>query len=66
MKGIPNSPAANTLFEVRDVELLDDEKKKEFHSTVAQLLYLSKRTRPNILTAVSFLTTRVQKPNIDD
>jgi hypothetical protein len=33
---------------------------------VAKLLYLSKRVRPDILLAVSFLTTRVQNPDSDD
>jgi hypothetical protein len=66
VKGEANSPALNSLFEIREVDLIDDEKKKEFHSVVAKLLYLAKRTRPDILTAVSFLTTRVNKPNVDD
>ena len=33
---------------------------------VAKLLYLAKRGRPDILTAVSFLTTRVLSPDVDD
>jgi hypothetical protein len=66
VKGTANTPALNTLFETRKVELLGFEKKKEFHSAVAKLLYLAKRTRPDILTAVSFLTTRVTQPDIDD
>lgn len=43
-------------------QLLTTEQAKEFHSLVAKLLYLAKRTRPDILTAVSFLTTRVKAP----
>ena len=39
---------------------------KYFHTFVAKLLYLSKRTRPDILTLVAFLTTRVQSPTEDD
>lgn len=39
---------------------------KRFHSFAAKLLYLSKRTRPDILTLVAFLTTRVQSPIEDD
>jgi hypothetical protein len=42
------------------VDLIDEEKKKEFHSVGAKLLYLAE-----ILTAGSFLTTRVSKPNVD-
>jgi hypothetical protein len=30
-----------------------------FHSTVAKLLYIGKRTRPEILVAIAYLTTRV-------
>ena len=37
-----------------------------WHSYVAKLLYLSKRTRHDILTLVAFLTTRVQAPTEDD
>jgi hypothetical protein len=33
---------------------------------VAKLLFLSKRAQPDILTAVSFLCTRVKKPDVDD
>jgi hypothetical protein len=66
VKSETNSPALNTLFKVRETELIDSGKKKEFHSAVAKLLYLAKRTTPDILTAVSFLTTRVNKPDIDD
>ena len=36
------------------------------HPTVAMMLYLSKRTRPDIQTAISFLCTRVQGPTLDD
>ncbi len=37
-----------------------------FHTHVAKLLYLAKRVRPEMLTAVSFLTTRVQACDQDD
>lgn len=46
--------------------LLGKDKKEKFHSMVARLLYLSKHGRPDILTAVSFLTTRVLCPDTDD
>jgi hypothetical protein len=46
-------------------ELLEDER-KVFHWTVAKLLYLSKRTRPDILTVVSFLCTRVSVATEED
>jgi hypothetical protein len=36
------------------------------HNFVAKCLYLAKRARPNIHTAVAFLTTWVRKPDKDD
>ena len=64
--GVAVTPAEDWLFDVRDAPRLSDEKRERFHSAVAKLLFLSKRTRPDILTAVSFLTTRVQAPDDDD
>lgn len=60
------SPATTYLFDTRDCEPLDDSARESFHSTVAKLLYLAKRARPDLLTAVSFLCTRVREPNLDD
>ena len=37
-----------------------------FHSLTMQLLYLGQRGRPDVLTAVSFLSGRVQAPDRDD
>jgi hypothetical protein len=37
-----------------------------YHSLTVKLLYFSKRIRPDLLTVVSFLTTRVQKPTSED
>lgn len=37
-----------------------------FHSFTASLLFLSQRARRDIQTAVSFLTTRVKRPDEDD
>ena len=61
------TPAKAHLFEVQENrESLPNKKHKIFHSCVAKLLFVAKRGRPDILTAISFLTTRVNKPNIDD
>jgi hypothetical protein len=55
------SPCTKTMFDVElSAELLDEEQRKWFHTKAAKLLYLAKRARPDILTAVSFLCTRVQ------
>jgi hypothetical protein len=61
------SPAAAHLWDVNDeCELLDEDKMVIFHSVTAKLLFVTKRTRPDIEPAVAFCTTRVQKPNKDD
>ncbi|NBR23751.1 MAG: Ty1/Copia family ribonuclease HI [Micrococcales bacterium] len=61
------SPAASYLFRVSEnSDPLDEEGKKKFHTFTAKLLYLSKRVRPDISTAVAFLTTRVQCPTVED
>jgi hypothetical protein len=40
--------------------------RKVFHTKVAKLLFSSKRARPDILTVVSFLCTRVQTATAED
>jgi hypothetical protein len=61
------TPAANHLFQVKENgEKLSSEDADLFHRLTAQLLYLGKRARPDLQTAVAFLTTRVQSPDMDD
>jgi hypothetical protein len=67
VNGLADSPAANYLFKVRpDCPKIDDLKREDFHSAVARCLYLGKRIRPDILVAVSFLSSRVRSPDMDD
>ena len=68
MDGESATPAANHLFEVNadNPEVLSKEKADFFHHYVAKLLFLCKRARPDIQTAVAFLCTRVKGPDIDD
>ncbi len=49
----------NNLFKTRDgeVEKLSKQRAKVFQSTIARLLFVAKRARPDILLALSFLTT---------
>ena len=68
-----SSPASDHLFQVRDADECEREKKylsaemkKAFHHSVAQLLFVATRVRRDIQTAVAFLTTRVKKPDEDD
>lgn len=61
------TPAKSHLFETSEGrKVLDKKKHKTFHCCVAKLLYIAKRGRPDILTAISFLTIRVLSPDIDD
>ncbi len=41
-------------------ELLPVKQQKQFHTMTARLLYLVKRSRPDLLTTTSFLCTRVK------
>ena len=55
------------MFKTNDnAELLDHKKKEDFHTFVAKGLFLCKRARPDIQTTIAFLTTRVQRPDVDD
>jgi len=62
--------ATEHLFKVADPDddskLLPEEQAQAFHHSVAQLLFLSMRARPDIQTAVSFLTKRVRAPDEHD
>jgi hypothetical protein len=61
-------PGKKNLFALRmDSSLLAEKEKHFFHTVVAKLLYLlSRRARPDIITAVGFLCTRVQAPIVED
>lgn len=65
--GKARTPATEGLFDVRlDVETVTEQQRVTFHRCVAKLLYLAKRARPDCLTAVSFLATRVNRCTTDD
>lgn len=64
---IAQTPAANHLFDIDpEAEQLNEQRATLFHHLVAKSLYVSKRARPDIQLAVSFLTTRVKAPDVDD
>jgi hypothetical protein len=46
--------------------MISKHKSMQFHSTMAKLLFLAKRGRPDIFLAISFFTTRVKSPDEDD
>lgn len=65
--GFAKTPATENLFLQRDnISKLSSEKKENFHSEVATLLYLSHRIRGDIMLPVAYLTTRVNEPDEDD
>jgi hypothetical protein len=65
--GTKSSAAPNNLFKVdEDRKKLLPEKAVEFHNQVAKTLYATKQARPDICTAIAFLTMRVQAPDKDD
>jgi hypothetical protein len=67
MAGEAATPAANHLFTVNEDPVpLNEDNADMFHHHTAKLLFLSKRARPDIQTAVAFLTTRVREPDEDD
>ena len=68
MPGTASTPGTAHLFTTPNTpdKFLTDDEREHFHSITAKLLYLSNRTRPDILTAVAFLTKRVLKPERDD
>jgi hypothetical protein len=62
-----NSAAAHSLFsvDVRSAPLCCT-KGDSYHSVVAKLLWVMKRGRPDIKTAIAFLCTRVKAPTEQD
>ena len=69
LRGTKALPARDNLFQIReeaDRKLLPEEQASQFHRTVAQLLFLRMRARPDVQTLVSFLTTRVKESDEDD
>ena len=65
------TPAPSNLYDIRDesadkVELLSEQDKNEYHTIIAQLLYLSTRARPDLQTSIAFYCTRVKNPDTDD
>lgn len=67
VQGVARTPATDGLFETRgDAVTVTEGVRVWFHRVVAQLLYLAKRVRPECLTAVAYLATRVTKCDGDD
>jgi hypothetical protein len=68
MDGEAPTPASNHLFQVneKDPVMKDDDTATMFYYNLAKLLFLCKRSRPDIQTAIAFLCTRLKGPDKDD
>jgi hypothetical protein len=67
LKRAVKTPATADLFEIdANSPRLSKSDSEDFHSNTAKLLFLSKRTRPDICVPVSFLTSRVQESTEQD
>ena len=52
------SPASENLYKIdEESEKLDAKRAQEFHNMVAKGLFLTKRARPDLMTAIAFLCT---------
>ncbi len=62
------SVAPDDLFVVdKNAEKLSEEEgSTAFHNLVAKTLYISRHARPDVSTAIAFLTTRVRAPDAND
>ena len=61
------SQAGESLFCTNTTsEKLPKEKAEAFHTTVAQALFVSKRSCPDIQTIVAYLCTRIREPTKED
>ena len=62
--GTAVTPSANHLFDINeDCPKLSTDKSELFHHITAQLLFLAKRGRPDLLTGVAFFTTIFNQPD---
>ena len=67
LRGTSMVPAAKHLFTTHpDAPKLSPEEQEIFHHLTMQLMYLSQRGRPDIRTAVAFLSSCVSSPDQDD
>ena len=67
MDGESATPAGEHLFTVNENPVpLDEATSQMFHMNTAKLLFLSKRARPDVQTAVAYMTTQVRALDEDD
>ena len=61
-----NTLAKQNLFNVEDIEKMNEDRMEIFYHIVAKFLYLSKRARVDIDLTVPFLCTRVSRSTEED
>ena len=67
VKGFKSTPAATDLYDIDDsADLLSSDGQDDFRSMVMRLMFLAQRARPDILTAVGFLSRRCGKATSQD
>ncbi len=72
LEGSDNLPPCSTpgkknfVEDDKKAELLSEAERRKFHTAVARLLYLSKRSRPDIMMVVAFLCTGVMRATTED
>ena len=64
--GSAATPATNSLFEKGEGKPIDSGRKEIFHRITAKGLFISNRSRPDIMPTVSVLCGRVRDPNKND
>ena len=61
------TPATVDLYTITDnLEILDEKHMSEFRARVMKMMFVAQRVRPDILTAVIFLSTRMTKCTAED
>jgi hypothetical protein len=61
------TPWTERLFKVNeDSKKIEHQRKETFHTFVMKCMFLTKRARPDIEPAITFLSSRVKEPNEDD
>ena len=66
-EGTNATPASERLFVINPKSKpLNDAEREKFHSVVAKILYLAKRTRPDVLLPIAFLASRVLVATTED
>jgi hypothetical protein len=66
-ESVAATPAAEHLFKVNDnAQSLAEGQMSVCHNFVAECLFLTKRARPNVSTAVAFLSARVKSSDVND